>query len=117
MMTTWCCDQADELMIISRADLLGHHRLNQVIELLKQTSIRAKLSFVLNMKVNGKRGELAESKFISAVTPLKPVRMRSISNDPRAITAAIDEHATLVEINERSNVRKSIAELARELKI
>jgi len=31
-------------------------------------------------------------------------------------SAAEDEHATLVETNERSNVRKSIAELARELK-
>lgn len=117
IMTTWCCDQADELMIISRADSLGLHRLNQVIELIKQTSIRAKLSFVLNMKVNGKRGEQAETHFLSAVTPLKPVRVRNIANDPRAITAAIDEHATLIEINERSNMRKSISELARDLKI
>ena len=30
--------------------------------------------------------------------------------------AAEDEHATLVEINVRSSVRKSIADLARELK-
>jgi hypothetical protein len=30
--------------------------------------------------------------------------------------AAEDEHSTLVEINERSNLRKSIADLARELK-
>jgi hypothetical protein len=30
--------------------------------------------------------------------------------------AAEDERATLVEINERSNLRKSIAGLARELK-
>jgi hypothetical protein len=29
--------------------------------------------------------------------------------------AAEDEHATLVETNERSNLRKSIAELAREI--
>ena len=116
-MTTWCCDQADELMIVSRADQLGAHRLNQVIELLQQTSIRAKLSFVMNMKVPGKRGDLSESKFLTSVTALKPVRIRSISNDPRAIAAAIDEHATLIEINERSNMRKSISELARELKI
>ena len=115
-MTTWCCDQADELMIISRADQLGHHRLNQVIDLLQQTSIRAKLSFVLNMKVPGKRGDAAETKFLTSVTPLKPVRIRSIAHDPRAISAAIEEHATLIEINERSNMRKSIAELARELK-
>ena len=115
-MTTWCCDQADELMVVSRADQLGLHRLNQVIELLQQTSIRAKLSFVMNMKVAGKRGDLAESKFLTSVTSLKPVRIRSIGNDPRAITAAIDEHATLIEINERSNMRKSISDLARELK-
>ena len=115
-MTTWCCDQADELIVISRADYLGHHRLNQVIELIKQTSIRAKLSFILNMKPSGKRGEAAEGKFLTAVTELKPIRVRSIASDPRAVTAAIDEHATLVEINERSNVRKTIAELARELK-
>ena len=114
-MTTWCCDQADELMIVSRADQLGHFRLNQVIDLLQQTSIRAKLSFVLNMKLPGKRGELAESNFLNSVTPLKPVRVRCIGNDPRAVTSAIDEHATLVEVNERSNMRKSIAELAREL--
>jgi Mrp family chromosome partitioning ATPase len=116
-MTTWCCDQADELMIVSRADQLGHHRLNQVIELLQQTSIRAKLSFVMNMKLTGKRGDLAESKFLASVTPIKPIRIRSIGNDSRAITAAIDEHATLIEINERSNMRKSISEIARELKI
>jgi Flp pilus assembly CpaE family ATPase len=71
----------------------------------------------MNMKVAGKRGDLAESKFLTSVTALKPVRIRSISNDPRAIAAAIDEHATLIEINERSNMRKSISELARELKI
>jgi MinD-like ATPase involved in chromosome partitioning or flagellar assembly len=115
-MTTWCCDHADELMITSRADQLGHHRLNQVIELLQQTSIRAKLSFLFNMKFAGKRGENAEAKFTASVTQLKPIRVRSIANDPRAITAAIEEHATLIEINERSNMRKSIAELARELK-
>ena len=115
-MTTWCCDRADELMIISRADQLGAHRLAQVIELLQNTSIRAKLSFVMNMKSPGKRGESEEAKFLSSTTALKPIRIRSIAKDPRAIMAAEDEHATLVEINERSNLRKSIAELARELK-
>lgn len=115
-MTTWCCDLADELMVTSRADQLGQHRLIQVIELIKQTSIRASISFVLNMKASGKRGDSAEAKFLAAVTTLKPIRVRSIGNDPRAVSAAIDEHATLIEINERSNVRKSIAELAGELK-
>ena len=115
-MTTWCCDQADELMIVSRADQLGAHRLAQVIELLQNTSVRACLSFVMNMKSPGKRGENEEAQFLKSTTALKPIRIRSIAKDSRAVIAAEDEHATLVEINERSNVRKSIAELARELK-
>ena len=115
-MTTWCCDQADELMIVSRADQIGAHRLAQVIELLQNTSVRAKLSFVMNMKSPGKRGESEEAKFLNSTTALKPIRIRCIAKDPRAVMAAEDEHATLVEINERSNLRKSIAELARELK-
>ena len=115
-MTTWCCDQADELMIVSRADHLGLHRLSQVIELLRSTSIRASISFVMNMKSPGKRGEKEEAQFLSRTTSLKPLRVRSIIKDSRAIIAAEDEHATLVETNERSNMRKSIAELARELK-
>jgi Mrp family chromosome partitioning ATPase len=114
-MTTWCCDYADELMIVSRADQLGLRRLTQVVELLRNTSVRASLSFVLNMKSPGKRGEMEEAKFLTTATALKPIRIRSISKDSRSIVAAEDEHATLVEINVRSNVRKSIAEIAREL--
>jgi Mrp family chromosome partitioning ATPase len=114
-MTTWCCDQANELMIVSRADQLGAHRLNQVIELLHNTSVRASLSFVMNMKSPGKRGENEQAKFLTSTTVLKPLRVRSISKDSRAIVAAEEEHATLVEINVRSNARKSIADLAREL--
>ena len=59
---------------------------------------------------------LAEAQFLKSTTALKPIRIRSIAKDSRAVMAAEDEHATLVEISERSNVRKSIAELARELK-
>jgi len=114
-MTTWCCDQADELMIVSRADYLGAHRLNQVVELLLKTSVRAQLSFVMNMKSSGKRGEGEEAKFLTSATTLKPIRIRSISKDSRAVMAAEEESSTLVEINERSNLRKSIAVLAREL--
>jgi len=113
--TTWCCDQADELMIISRADYLGHHRLVQVIDLLEQTSIRAHLSFTQNMKSSGKRGETEMARFLSATTALKPMRLRSMKHEARSVQAAEDEHATMVETNERSHLRKAIAELAREM--
>ena len=113
--TTWCCDQADELMITSRADFLGHYRLVQVIDLLQQTSIRAQLSFTQNMKSSGKRGDAEMARFLSATTALKPIRVRSMKQESRSVQAAEDEHATMVETNERSQLRKAIAELAREI--
>jgi Flp pilus assembly CpaE family ATPase len=70
----------------------------------------------MNMKSPGKRGDSEEARFLGCATALKPIRIRSIAKDARAVMAAEDEHATLVEINERSSIRKSIAELARELK-
>jgi MinD-like ATPase involved in chromosome partitioning or flagellar assembly len=113
--TTWCCDQADELMITSRADFLGHYRLVQVIDLLQQTSIRAQLSFTQNMKSSGKRGDAEMARFLRVTTALKPIRVRSMKQEVRSVQAAEDEHATMVEINERSHLRKAIAELAREI--
>jgi Mrp family chromosome partitioning ATPase len=114
-MTTWSCDHADELIVVSRPDLLGVSRLQRVIELLAQTSIRAKISFVMNMKSSGKKGEAEQSKFLTVTSPMKPFRVRSINTDIRAVLAAQVERATLIEVNERSAVRKSIAELASEL--
>ena len=113
--TTWCCDQADELMITSRADFLGHYRLVQVIDLLQQTSIRAQLSFTQNMKSSGKRGDAEMARFLTVTTALKPIRVRSMKQEVRSVQAAEDEHATMIEINERSHLRKAIAELAREI--
>jgi MinD-like ATPase involved in chromosome partitioning or flagellar assembly len=113
--TTWCCDQADELMVTSRADYLGHHRLIQVIDLLQQTSIRAQLSFTQNMKSSGKRGDAEMARFLTATTGLKPIRVRSMKQEVRSVQAAEDEHTTLVETNERSHLRRAIAELAREM--
>ena len=115
IVTTWCCDQADELMIVSRADHLGHYRLTQVIALIQQTSIRANLSFTQNMKSAGKRGDAEMARFLTTTTALKPIRVRSLKEESRSVKAAEDEHATLVETNERSNLRKAIAECAREI--
>jgi MinD-like ATPase involved in chromosome partitioning or flagellar assembly len=113
--TTWSCDLADQLVVISRPDLLGVSRLQKVIDLLTQTSIKAQISFVMNMKTSGRKGEVELAKFVAMTTPVKPKRVRSINKDARAVLAAQDERATLIEVNERSAVRKLIAELASEL--
>lgn len=114
-MTTWCCDQGDELIVVARGDYLGMHRLHQVIELLRQTSVRSGLSFILNMKSPGKRGDVEQAHFDTLVGQIKTIRISAISKDPRAVAKAEDERATLVETNDRSSVRRSISKLASQI--
>lgn len=115
-MTTWSCDQGDELMVIARPDLLGIHRLEQVCALLEKTSIRSALSFTLNMRSQGKKGADEEAQFLAITTRLRPLCVRTISRDLRAASKALEEKATLIEVNMRSALRKSIATMASELK-
>lgn len=115
-MTTWSCDQGDELMVIARPDLLGIYRLEQVCGLLEKTSIRAALSFTLNMRTQGKKGADEEAQFLAITTRLRPLCVRVIGRDLRAASKALEEKATLIEVNMRSALRKSIATMASELK-
>ena len=115
-MTTWSCDQGDELMVIARPDLLGIHRLEQVCGLLEKTSIRAALSFTLNMRSQGKKGADEEAQFLAITTRLRPLCVRVTGRDLRAASKALEEKATLIEVNMRSALRKSIATMASELK-
>ncbi len=115
-MTTWSCDQGDELMVIARPDLLGIHRLEQVCALLEKTSIRSALSFTLNMRSQGKKGADEEAQFLAITTRLRPLCVRTISRDLRAASKALEEKSTLIEVNMRSALRKSIATMASELK-
>ncbi len=114
-LTTWSCDQADELMIVARPDLLGLHRLEQVSALIEKTAIRSALSFTLNMRNQGRKGAEEEAKFLASTTGLKPLRVRVIPRDSRAVNCAEQQKSTLIEVNERSALRKSIAKIANEL--
>lgn len=115
-MTTWSCDQGDELMVVARPDVLGLHRLEQVSSLIEKTSIRSALSFALNMRSQGRRGSDEEAKFLAITTPLHPLSVRIIARDARATSAAEAEKSSLIEVNERSGLRKSIAKIASEVK-
>ncbi|MDA2962718.1 MAG: hypothetical protein O3A27_03055 [Actinomycetota bacterium] len=114
-MTTWSCDQGDELMVVARPDVLGMHRLEQVSSLIEKTSIRSALSFTLNMRAQGRKGQEEEAKFLAVTTALRPLNLRVIARDTRTTTAAEAQKSTLIEVNERSGLRKSIAKIASEI--
>jgi len=114
-MTTWSCDQGDELMVVARPDVLGLHRLEQVTSLLEMTSVRSALSFTLNMRSQGRKGADEESKFLTITTRLRPLSVRVIARDARSTATAEAEKSTLIEVNARSGLRKAVAKIASEM--
>lgn len=117
MLIHWSCEKADELWILGRADVLGLYRLKSLVENFTQISIRARLSVLHSIRVSGKKGDQRETQFLASVAPLKPQRIFSLPRDSRSITKAEDERATLVEIDEKGTLRKSIARIAVEVSI
>jgi hypothetical protein len=53
---------------------------------------------------------------LAITTRLRPLCVRTINRDLRAASKALEEKATLIEVNMRSALRKSIATIASELK-
>jgi len=113
----WTCDNADELWLLGKVDILGIHRLNTLIQDLSKVSIRAKVSVLFNMKQVGRKWENREELSLSSGTLLRPHRILSLPKDSRVVSKAQEERATLIEINDRSTLRKAIAKLAVEVMI
>jgi MinD-like ATPase involved in chromosome partitioning or flagellar assembly len=113
--TTWTCDLGDELMVVARPDVLGFHRLEQVSALIETTSIRSGLSFTLNMRSQGRKGAEEEARFLAITAPLRPLNVRTIARDSRAVHLAESQKSTLIEANDRSTLRRSIAKIATEI--
>lgn len=114
-MINWSCEQADDLWIVGKSDVLSIHRLESLVRDFSQLTIRAKLSIALNMNSRGRRGKIREGLFLAAAAPLRPQHVMTLPRDVRSITRAEEERATLLEIDDRSPLRKSIARLAVEL--
>lgn len=114
-MVHWSCEQANELWLISKGDVLSIHRLESLVRDFSQITIRAEVSLVLNMNSRGRKGKYREELFRSAVAPLRPKVVFTLPRDVRAITQAEEERATLMETDDRSSLRKSIVKIAVEL--
>lgn len=111
-MIHWSCERADDLWLVGRADFLGMHRLESLVCDFAQLSIRAKVSIALNMNARGRKGKLRGDQFFATAAPLHPQNLFTLPRDTRAMTQAEEERATLVEIDDRSPLRKSIAMMA-----
>lgn len=111
----WSCDNADQLWMIGMADCLGTFRISNFVRKFSKVSIRARISIVLNAKVTSRKNGVQESQFLSAIASLHPERIYTLPRDSRAIAKAQSEHATLIEMDDRSALRKAIEKIAVEV--
>lgn len=111
-MIHWSCERADALWLVGKNDALGVHRLESLVRDFAQTSIQAKVSIALNMTSRGRRGKVREDEYFAITSSLRPENLFTLPRDTRALTRAEEERATLIEIDERSPLRKRIAAMA-----
>ena len=109
------CDSADEIWFIGKADVLGNLRFSSFIRNFSQVSIRAKVGVLLNMKTPSRRTPELETTFLASSAALHPKRVLTLPRDARAVSKAQSEHATLIEMDDGSTLRKGIAKIALEV--
>jgi hypothetical protein len=111
-MIHWSCERADALWLVGKNDALGAHRLESLVRDFAQTTIQAKVSVVLNMTSRGRKGKTREDEYFAIASPLHPQNLFTLPRDTHTLTRAEEERATLIEIDERSPLRKRIASMA-----
>lgn len=111
----WSCDNADELWLIGKSDVLGIIRMENLVRDFAQISIRARVSVLLNMRAVGRKGSDQESHFVSVAAHMKPHRVFTLPKDVGTVTRAEAARSALIETNTRSSLRKAIVKLAVEI--
>lgn len=114
-LSIWCCNNADELIIVTNPGLLPQQRLRRFISTLSKITIAAKIGYVYSGKERNRKGENEEEQFLATITPLHPSLIYILPSDLRGIVQAQNEQKPLGEVNERGPLRKAIAQMAREM--
>ena len=115
LVITWSGDHADELWIIARPDRIGLMRFKKIASILNRTSILSAITFVLNMRSNGRQGQAEEKLFLSTATEHKAAHLFVLPVDKRNTSDSSDSRATLAEVNERGALRKALVIIASEM--
>lgn len=114
-MIHWSCERADALWLVGKSDVLGKYRLESLVRDFAQTTIRAKVSIALNMSSRGRKAKARDEEYFAIADPLHPAHRFTLPRDSRALVHAEQERATLLEIDDRSMLRRRVAAIAVQL--
>lgn len=112
----WVASHGDELLVLSKLDSLSLHRLRKLTQDLLRNSVRPEITFIQSAVKSGRRASSSDEIFSGAIRALGSKQVLKIPLDARSISIAESGHQTLYQSNERSFLRKSIQELAGEIK-
>jgi hypothetical protein len=110
--THWILENADDLWLIASPRLMISRSLQQFQSSTIAQTLRARITFILNHRMPGKRGDMQEEKFLSLVAPSHPHAIRITPLDLRGASAAEQDRSILVESNAKGALRKKYLELA-----
>ena len=111
----WSSTFADELWLLSKGDQLSLERLRELLRELSQNSIKPALVAVQSMRTPGKKNSPLDQSFIQSISAIKPARVIALPTDSRSVLRAESERSSLYEVNERSHLRRCLAEIAGQL--
>ena len=115
LVITWVGDHADDLWIIARPDRIGQVRFKKITSILNRTSIISSITFVLNMRSNGRKGQEEEKAFLATATTHKAQHLYVLPADARNTADSSQSRGALAEVNERGILRKALATIASEM--
>ena len=111
----WCANYADQLWIASRSDQLSLERFREMLKELAHNTVKPSITCLQNMRNGGKRNSPTDQSFQQSTLILKSASIVTLPIDARSTLRAESEHTTLVEVNERGQLRRTIAEIAGRL--
>ena len=115
LVITWVGDHADDLWIIARPDRIGQVRFKKVTSILNRTSLICSITFILNMRSHGRKGQEEEKAFLATATTHKAQHLYVLPADARNTADSSQSRGALAEVNERGVLRKALAAIASEM--
>ena len=115
ILASWIVQNSHHLWVLSTPTKISEFSLGKILRSLSEQQIRPKITYLLNRRENGKKGDPQEEKFLATVSAYHPHAIRVLPSDPRTARRAEEDRSILMEKNPRGALRKELVLLAQTL--
>lgn len=115
ILASWTVQNADHLWVLSTPTKTSELTLAKIAHSLTEQEVRPKITYLLNQRESGKKGDQQEEKFLSIVSASHPHAIRVLPVDVRGVKAAQSDRSILMESNPRGTLRRELMSVARDL--